>query len=336
MNLSMILDLVISFSLIYLILSLVASEIQELITTVWQWRSRHLKYSISKLFDEENNGLELTKAVWESPLIRGLYQTGKVKLNQFEGPSYIDAKTFSQALLYSIFNPKDSSWESLNPEITFPEDIDCAIKVINDSPLIKSQELKNNLVYLAKIAKFKVEQGQNQIRQLQQEIENWFDTSMARAAGAYKRNAKAVALIIAFTIAMLVNADTVYIVNSLSKDSTLRMTINQVAQQVIQSNSQVISCLEGAEDDLGKNNCLNSVKSQITSTFNNLSPLPIGWDLSNPLNKQFNPLTLKSIFKTIVGWGISAVAISMGAPFWFEFLNKFVNIRNTGKKPETN
>jgi len=28
------------------------------------------------------------------------------------------------------------------------------------------------------------------------------------------------------------------------------------------------------------------------------------------------------------------VALSMGAPFWFDMLNKFINIRNGGKVPE--
>ncbi|ACK73080.1 conserved hypothetical protein [Gloeothece citriformis PCC 7424] len=326
MNFSVILDVVISFSFIYLVLSLVASEIQELITTVLQWRSRHLKYSIAKLFDENNNGTELTEKLWESSLIKSLYQTGKFKPKpvKFEGPSYIDGKLFSEALLCIIFDCDDN----------FPETIDRAIERIKDTPLIKSENLKTNLLSLGKLAKVKVEAGQNEFRQFQHEIENWFDNSMARASGAYKRNAKGVALIIAFVLAIVVNADTVYILNSLSKNGTLRQSINQVAENVILSNSEAVSsCLATAESDANQNQCLNPIKNQIDTTFNDLSPLPIGWDLSNPWNRQFNPLTPKAIFKVFIGWGVSAVAISMGAPFWFEFLNKFVNIRNTGKKP---
>jgi hypothetical protein len=36
----------------------------------------------------------------------------------------------------------------------------------------------------------------------------------------------------------------------------------------------------------------------------------------------------------ILGWLITAFAVSLGAPFWFDLLNKFVNIRASGKAPE--
>ena len=34
------------------------------------------------------------------------------------------------------------------------------------------------------------------------------------------------------------------------------------------------------------------------------------------------------------GWLLTALAISLGAPFWFDLLNRFVALRNAGKKPE--
>jgi hypothetical protein len=37
----------------------------------------------------------------------------------------------------------------------------------------------------------------------------------------------------------------------------------------------------------------------------------------------------------LFGLGISAFALSFGAPFWFETLNKVVNLRGAGPKPKT-
>jgi hypothetical protein len=37
---------------------------------------------------------------------------------------------------------------------------------------------------------------------------------------------------------------------------------------------------------------------------------------------------------SIFGWLITALAISLGAPFWFDLLNKFINLRNAGKNPD--
>ncbi|MEH1974235.1 MAG: hypothetical protein V7L02_13740 [Nostoc sp.] len=37
--------------------------------------------------------------------------------------------------------------------------------------------------------------------------------------------------------------------------------------------------------------------------------------------------------KLICGWIVSGLAIAMGAPFWFDILNKVINVRNAGPKP---
>jgi hypothetical protein len=41
-----------------------------------------------------------------------------------------------------------------------------------------------------------------------------------------------------------------------------------------------------------------------------------------------------SWFWTIIGWIISALAVSMGAPFWFDTLQRLLNLRAAGVKPE--
>jgi hypothetical protein len=55
------------------------------------------------------------------------------------------------------------------------------------------------------------------------------------------------------------------------------------------------------------------------------SDLPVGWDIKKD----------HSIWITILGWLITAVALSAGAPFWFDMLKRLVNIRNAGIKPDT-
>jgi hypothetical protein len=35
-----------------------------------------------------------------------------------------------------------------------------------------------------------------------------------------------------------------------------------------------------------------------------------------------------------VGWILTAVAASLGAPFWFDTLNKFMNVRSVGASPD--
>jgi len=53
--------------------------------------------------------------------------------------------------------------------------------------------------------------------------------------------------------------------------------------------------------------------------------LPIGWSMS-PVPK-LDP-------SQVLGWLLTAIAVSLGAPFWFDLLNKFIVIRGTVKPKE--
>ncbi len=83
MTLPLILDITIGLVFIYLILSLLASEIQELITTVLQWRAVHLKKSIEILIagnvhqSEEDSIIELVNELYDHPLIKSVNQEAK-------------------------------------------------------------------------------------------------------------------------------------------------------------------------------------------------------------------------------------------------------------------
>jgi hypothetical protein len=62
------------------------------------------------------------------------------------------------------------------------------------------------------------------LQQFQLEIETWFDPSMQRDSGVDQRNSRGVAILLgAIAVA---NADTINIINRLSKDSMRRSTVN--------------------------------------------------------------------------------------------------------------
>jgi hypothetical protein len=46
------------------------------------------------------------------------------------------------------------------------------------------------------------------------------------------------------------------------------------------------------------------------------------------------PHSLTDWVSKLAGLLITTIAVSMGAPFWFELLNKVVNLRTAGKKPD--
>jgi hypothetical protein len=66
--------------------------------------------------------------------------------------------------------------------------------------------------------------------------------------------------------------------------------------------------------------------------------LPVGWSRDPNDPGYFHPPRLSLEF---AGWAlyklfgliISIVAVSLGAPFWFDTLSKFMNLRSAGTPP---
>jgi hypothetical protein len=65
--------------------------------------------------------------------------------------------------------------------------------------------------------------------------------------------------------------------------------------------------------------------------------LPVGWSiyLEKLKTGSFLQDPIGLVAKAF-GLFISILAVSMGAPFWFDMLSKFVNIRSAGKPPKPN
>jgi hypothetical protein len=68
-------------------------------------------------------------------------------------------------------------------------------------------------------------------------------------------------------------------------------------------------------------------------------PVPLGWHLTtNPDDPQAFPFYAKwsvtwALVSKLVGLLLTAVAISFGAPFWFDTLSKLARLRNSGAPP---
>jgi hypothetical protein len=43
---------------------------------------------------------------------------------------------------------------------------------------------------------------------------------------------------------------------------------------------------------------------------------------------------MRALDQHLLGWLITVLAISLGAPFWFDMLNRIVAIRSAGRAPE--
>jgi hypothetical protein len=323
MNFPAMLDVAIGLFFIYLILSLLTSGIQELIATVLEWRAKQLKEAIQILLgDNEANDPSAKQAqkiandLWNHPLIRSLNQRKKRKfLPRSVGPSYISSKMFAATLLEILKTDYD-----FNPSETIGE----LVESINKNKKLEP-EIRQRIYSIALIAQRTVSGSENGINSLEKEIIIWFDQSMERASGVYNRNVKGFTFLIGLVVTLALNADTFHIVQRLNKDAALRSSITQVATKIVAEN---------------KEPTLDKINSYLDDNIT----MPLGWSTREEFNRQVNSRYpakpqlgdwVFGIIKLIFGWLLSAGAIAMGAPFWFDLLGKFINVRNAGQVPES-
>jgi len=385
MNLPVVFDIALGLVFIYLTLSLIASEIQELISTLLQWRAKHLKQSIELLMaggsetgsEEIEKAVELVKELYGDPIINTLNQqakdgiekgfrdvtktiNSKVSKEKESAPSYIPSETFAITLLETLKIPQlinhvknPSTQTNLHMILSTYKELKTGINdknsdsyqriqaiygeieqnqnfqnLVNSLPERVPDKLINSLTVIADRTRIKIDDLKQEVNQFQKEVETWFDRSMDRASGVYKRNAKGVAILIGISIAILTNTDTFHLLNRLSRDSAIRSAITQSASQRV--------------DFLNDSNARMEIQKLLGD-----ASVPIGWQNINqqldlePLNtSQGNTANavLRKIWKVIAmfgGWVVSGLAIAMGAPFWFDILNKVVNVRNAGPKPQS-
>lgn len=140
------------------------------------------------------------------------------------------------------------------------------------------------------------------VNRVRDEIAAWFDGGMKRVAGVYKRQTQIWAFVIALILAAALNIDTIKIANTLWQQPMITKSIGPPT-----SGQTAIDAV---------------------NQFEKLSTLglPFGWndkartDFLGGLNWLF----------VICGWLITAIATLFGAPFWFDSLQKFVQLRGAG------
>jgi hypothetical protein len=181
--------------------------------------------------------------------------------------------------------------------------------------------LQSSLAAIARRVEVTTDTTRNEVEQFGHEIEKWFDRGMERATGVYKRNAKAVALMIGIATAISINADSFHIATRLAKDPVLRNSIAQTADQLMADTS----------GDFSEN--LVQVQTAVDQALAEI-PFPLGYNdvvvQQQLAAEEAWPIPL--VQRRFLGWLVSGFAISMGSTFWFNVLKKVVNIRNTGEQ----
>ena len=379
----LVLDVVMGLAFVYLLLALLCSTILEGIAAKREHRGRVLREAIQGMLDGAGSSREWTEKFYRHPLIRSLSRGGKL-------PSYIPADVFSKVVrdLLPGKTPEGA------PRIALA----AAARELPAGPL---KETMRSLAPGPEVAD----------DQAQELLESWFNSTMDRATGWYKRDAQWKTLVLAIVVTLLLNADTLGIIGTLWTNPTLRAAVveqakaraqgprpleldytnadepeestlirtgatgdgNALTEQeharlgqlmgwsedarryykelaIQQAGAKGRLCLEERErrktspcgpaatgtdaqkkaDPTQECECRVLLERIDRAAQNDAFPLPAGGT-----TEVYWAWIGSLLGKHLLGWFVTVVAVTLGAPFWYDVLKKLVNIRSAGQTPET-
>jgi hypothetical protein len=439
---STILDVAIGMIFVYLLLSLLCSAANEIVELFLKKRASDLERGVRELLEPQgaSGAAGLVKKLYNHPLINGLFP-GKYENSRITSwwryvrgtklPSYIPARNFALALMDLIMpgtpapDKKSGATDATAISGTTPTAAaaDTLATLRAAVQTIKNPQLEQALIPL-------IDAAGNDVARARANIEEWFDSSMDRVSGWYKRRSQLIVLVMGFVVAIAVNADSVIIAKKLSSDRALRESLVNAADAYAKASSTAspspatppksgsttnppagttsgpatnppastasgstpsttptptptptpaatptkptgddcwkktdecksdpnsLAC-KAKEDECRLEQCwINSDSckdkdsaacklKESTCRLEGLG-LPIGWpnDASGqstwPGLRFWDPVDFVSRWYPhfrlhFFGWLLTALAISLGAPFWFDLLNKFIVVRSTVKPKE--
>lgn len=308
---SSILEVTIGLALVYLLLSLICSALQESLEAWLKIRASNLERGLRELL-QDRDGTQLLRDLYGHPLIYGLfrgdYDPAKIRSKFTTNlPTYIPAANFAAALIDTIVRgPVQADPQKKDPPPAGELSFDTLRAAVTNSDTLNAP--------IQRVLLLALDSANGDLAKAQANIEAWFNSVMERVSGWYKRRTQAVLLGIGLGVAVFLNVDTLKVASELYYNDALR------AAAVAQAGAVTKSETAPAPDAEGPLSKLDELK------------LPIGWQeyAKYPWHLKIR----EAVPVSLLGWLLTAFAISFGAPFWFDLLNKLMVIRSTVKPGE--
>jgi hypothetical protein len=313
--------------------SLVGTTLNEMVATMTKLRARYLSSAIQAIIDHPQLRLDFyssgivggVDSALQSLVGGSLLSSKWLKFVRFifdrsgpvavpsdgvaNHPSYISSDNFALALL-----------NGLDPTKPLPLFSD----VRQSAQLMPDCNIRD--VLLGQIAA-----ANGDMDKLRTGVATWFDSAMDRVGGVYKRDMKYISVFVGILLAIAFNADSVAVTRTLWQDPDVRAKMVAVGEQLAQDHLNDVKNeaqpTPGKTPDVQLHDQLVEMQKRIDNANSALKPLPIGW---SGVALKVEPTTW---IERVLGWLMTGLAVSLGAPFWFDILSKLVNIRGTGDKP---
>ena len=330
---STVLDVAIGLIFVYLLLSILCTAANEWLAALTKSRAKFLKKGLMQLLDnqpmsKDGSPNEFIERFYRHPLITGMMKDGKN-----EHPAYLSARVFASVVTDLLASESaaeaSDSFDKADTPLTKADEARKAIAELETRlTTIPEGDVQKALLALLKIAK-------REVTTTQDALEGWFNDAMDRVTGWYKRRTQIWTLIVAILITLVANADTISIARRLWTDPVLRSAVVEEAKVRAQKPPPSVTIEYPDPDDPANPQVTTNEGSKVLSDQERerLGQM-LGWHDNIFKDKDGKNWPWSVWIERLIGWLLTVLALSLGAPFWFDLLNKFINIRSAGKSPD--
>jgi|HubBroStandDraft_5_1064220.scaffolds.fasta_scaffold139297_2 hypothetical protein len=333
-----ILDLVAGMVFFYFLLSLISSSAVEMILTGLNCRAKMLGKWLTDTFKQPvpqpgRGTVPLAKAIMNHFAITALSAEDK-------STSYIAPANFATALLERIsFDPANIT--------NIPKTIDDYITALQNTKALPEElqrvflgfaiEARNTFAALSV-------KTVGEIDLFKAKIGTWFDSNMDRVGGSMKkRYSRPFTFLVAAVVALSLNADSINMAKYLYNNPEARAKIAASAYEAVHNDEfkKQVDNFQATHQELKADTgiTLEQIQDTIAVRWKQMNiakaaleenSVPLGWSAD-----EYNESPSKVVFvlRKFAGLLFTFFAVIMGAPFWFQILNKIANLRGTGEKP---
>ena len=208
-------------------------------------------------------------------------------------PSYLASRSFRNAL-FDVTDLLEATSESSEDPLEV-----AAIKARVDETLsaIPNAKLRETLTAIWRSC-------HHDATEFRAGVERWFDRGMERVSGWYKRRTQLILFVLGIGVAIALNASALTVADELWRNDGVRDAL--VAQ--VENQGQEASATEALDELKGLQ-------------------FPVGW------YERHRPQDVAEWLVALAGWLLTGFAVTFGAPFWFDVLGRFANLRAAGRKP---
>ena len=298
-------DVLIGLTVVYLVLATAASTAVDFAEIWLRRRGRLLERGITEIFSKTLSASKegdaaataaLVEALYKSPYISSLYE-GDYQRGGPLLPSAIPPTRFAGAVL------------ALASE---------------------NAQFKTSINRMLMVAGLSLDSPRDEIEPV---VALYFTESMERVTGWYRRHVQKILFSLGMLLAVALNADTLQLLKVLSQSQEVREKVVLAAVDLGREQpAQIPACVGAGRESAA---CEQAMADRLGEQLTRVAALglPLGWDgaqgrICGACRQQDGwTAWIVPVLGKLVGFLLTALATTLGAPFWFDLLNKLFAFR---------